>query len=66
MITVYDLESFDAIGLEDSPSSEPIRYPEPTVELRLQEVASLAPEQVRRTRDFSAVIAGQLLAQLQR
>jgi hypothetical protein len=64
MITVYDLESFSAIDLDDSPAGEPMFCPETCVALRLQEVAPPAPEQGACKRDFSAVIAGQLLAQL--
>jgi hypothetical protein len=64
MITVYDLESFSAIDPDDSPAGEPMFGPETCLALRLQEVAPLAAEQDAHKPDFSAVIAGQLLAQL--
>jgi len=66
MITTYDLESCSAIDLDDSTSGEPMRPPELAfaVELRLHEVVPMSTHQDARPRDFSGVIAGQLLAQL--
>jgi len=66
MITMYDLESFSEIHIDDAASVVALRGPAPAPwpELRLQVVTPAATAAEPAARDFQAVIAGQVLQRL--
>jgi len=64
MITTYDLESFSTIDLDEAGVSESIPEMAQATQLRLQTVAESDYAQVTTVRDYTPVIAAQLLAKL--
>ena len=66
MITTYDLERCTPIAIDDSPSRDLVLDPSEWAELRLELLTPTSSQQASATRDFSAVIGQQVLAQLSR
>ena len=64
MITTYDLESFSTIEIDEPATPEPVAEFVPAAELRLETAAESSSSMEAQERDFSAVIAAQVLAGL--
>lgn len=64
MITTYDIETFSTMAIGEPEVSGPTPDRAPVAAPRLQTVAEAAYEQAAAERDFSSVIAVQLLAKL--